>query len=90
MWIPDFMLRWIGNDIRKELQMSEQATDTTPWYKNVSTLSHIFNALVGLAGAVSSIVVQDFHGTLPSWSVKAGGVLLAIASGIGIYDNHSS
>lgn len=89
MWIPNFLLTWIGRDIRKELQMNDQVTPTTPWYKNLSTLSHIFNALVGLAGTVVTIITNDFHGSIPGWLMKAGGIALAIAGGVGIYDNHS-
>lgn len=88
--IPDFLLRFFIRQIAKDIKLEASPMPETPWYKNKSTLSHIFSALVATVVAATDVVTHDFNHTLPGWLVKAGALVMTFASALGVYDNHSN
>lgn len=89
MWVPDWLVIFLGKEIKKEIQMVDSTTATVPWYQNKSTLAHIFSGLMTVVTAGIGIYTGDFGGHIPDALLKVGSFVLLIAQGVGIYDNHS-
>ena len=76
MWIPDFVLKWIGKDISEKLNLTEGAMDgTKKWYQSKTIWTSI---ITGLLGLYISLQPQLGWPGVPAW-------LLTILGAIGVY-----
>lgn len=67
----------------------KEASMDTKWYQNKSTLAHLFAAIVTGVTAGVGIYTGDFGGHVPDSLLKITSLILVLAHGVGIYDNHS-
>lgn len=57
MWMPDFILKWIGKDIAGKLQLQEDSKmdETKPWYQSKGIWTAVIAGLAGIYQGISSI-----------------------------------
>lgn len=81
MWIPDFVLKLIGREVAKKLDLKEGNMETKKWYKSKTVISAIVTVLIGAYDLVGANLAPQFGWTLPqipAW-------IFTILGAIGIY-----
>lgn len=78
--------KWIAN---KAGLKETTSMDDTKWYQNKSTLAHLFAAVVTVVTAGIGVYTGDFGGHVSDSLLKITSLILVLAHGVGIYDNHS-
>lgn len=74
MWVPDFILKFLGHKIADKLQL-EDTMDTKKWYQSKGIWTGIVTALMGLYLTLSP---QLGWPSVPDW-------VFTILGAIGIY-----
>lgn len=76
MWMPDFVLRWIGGQVADKIKLQEGPMDSTKkWYQS----KNIWNSIVtGLVATYIAVAGQVGWPAIPTW-------LITILSAIGVY-----
>lgn len=54
MWVPDFILKMVGRDVAKKLDLQEGAMDTKPWYQSKTIWAAVVSGLIGLYNGVAA------------------------------------
>lgn len=80
MKIPDFILRFAGKQVAKQLDLKEGPVGIKKWYQSKVIWSDIVTAIVGIVGLVDTHFTGGKIATNPAY-----GTILIILSGIGVY-----
>jgi len=80
MKIPDFVLRFAGKQVAKNLDLQEGPMGTKKWYQSKTMWSDAVTILVGIVGLVDTHFTGGKIATNPGY-----GVVLTILGAMGLY-----
>jgi hypothetical protein len=81
VWIPDFILKWLGRSVADKLDLQEGQMDgTKKWYQS----KNIWTAVIsGVLGMYMALAPQLHWPSVPEW-------LFTILAAIGVYTRVSA
>lgn len=83
MWMPDFLLKWLGRTAADKIGLQEGAMDTTKkWYQSKGVWTGIVTFLIGAYSLAGATVLPALGHTalppIPEW-------LLTVLGAMGVY-----
>ena len=80
MWIPSFVLKWIGKGVKDKLDLQEGFMDSKPWYQSKTIWAGV---VTGIIGIYNSIATAKGWPPVPDW-------VYSILAGMGVYSRASA